>query len=227
MKLIADLSRYAPLIFALFLCSTYTEAALIFSDAFERPNADIVGQTWLETENESDDVAISSNRLRLRSYLDNDTHTSALFNIDLSSWDDVYAEFTWQVLSSTEASDTLLFGFSNDQPASFSATLGERGVFSTVVELAQAEDIGLSTIGFWTEVNSRSEQVYIHSFALYGNEKQSQAKAVNEPSSLALFGLSALALTRLRKNRRSNPRLKPTAHSKRQAFKRLMFAELT
>jgi hypothetical protein len=51
---------------ALLWCSGSASAVTIFSDNFNRSESDTVGNGWVETQNDDNDVAIRENQLRLR-----------------------------------------------------------------------------------------------------------------------------------------------------------------
>jgi len=182
----------------------------IFEDNFDRPSSTVVGPGWLESEASSNDVAIYNNELRLRGYQSNQD-TYALFELDTSDWQDITVSFDLRILSSTEASDSLVFGLADQTnnliDTLFSTDLGTAGSTSTSFALPTAfDDAGSMTFGFWLFANSHTETVYVDNLVISGTQlatpqPDSNSTAVSEASSLALLTLGLAGLFAQRKRR--------------------------
>lgn len=196
------LIKTLSIILFLGLCSNQVNAAVIFQDDFSRSNSNEPGASWLSFESDENDIAIYNQQLRLRDYLRPvGTHVS-LF-IDANGYQDLSLSFSWRALTSTETSDSLVV--SNDLSANmqnqilFSTGLGSAGTYSNSLSLS---DDYVGWIGFWLNVNSSSEAVYIDNVRITGITKLAEDKSevimVSEASSFALacIGLTGLAFAR-------------------------------
>ena len=186
----------------IFLISANAHSALIFQDDFSRINSDDVGPAWLTNEAQDNDVAIYLERLRLRD-IPSAGFTFAQIDIDTDQYTSLELSFDWQVLSSTEKSDTLLVELVNTAAKSivFETSLETAGSHNTSILLP---DAAITSIRFALDVNSQTETVYLDNIQLEGiqNPLQKPIAKVNESSSFGLFllGLARLICCRLRSN---------------------------
>ena len=210
---------------AISLVATQANATILFEDNFDRANSSNSGSSWSVNEAQANDVAIYKNELRLRDYLPNSantasTLTSALFNVDASTFQTVDITFDWRVLSSTEASDSLFFGIAGSNGSIseqlFQTSLESSGSYSTNVSLNGLSNLML---GFWLDVNSHTESIYLDNVMAVGTEpyvttpnpgnppivSNPPTHEVSESSSLALllFGIAGLAARTLRRRNTS------------------------
>lgn len=175
------------------LCAIPAHSAVIFQDDFSRANSSDPGPQWLSLERDDNDIAIYNERLRLRDYLTTGI-THAQFYLDTSGYENISLSLDWRVLSSTEASDSL--SISSDTLAHaqansiFTTGLGNPGVYNNTFSIT---DNFVGRIGFWLDVNSASETVYIDNVLVMGDPSSLQDAtppfAVSESSSIALIGI--------------------------------------
>ncbi|KZZ59733.1 hypothetical protein A3762_04370 [Oleiphilus sp. HI0125] len=186
----------------IFLISANAHSAIIFQDDFSRINSDDVGPAWLTNEAQDNDVAIYLERLRLRD-IPSAGFTFAQIDIDTHQYVSLELSFDWQVLSSTEKSDTLLVELMNTAAKSiiFETTLETAGSYNASILLS---DAAITSIRFALDVNSQTETVYLDNIQLEGikNPVQKPIAKVDESSSFGLFllGLAGLICCRLRNN---------------------------
>jgi hypothetical protein len=175
------------------LCAIPARSAVIFQDDFSRANSNDPGPQWLSLERDDNDIAIYNERLRLRDYQTTGM-THAQFYLDTSGYENISLSLDWRVLSSTEASDSL--SISSDILAHaqgdsiFTTGLGNPGVYNNTFSIT---DNFVGWIGFWLDVNSASETVYIDNVLVMGDPSALQDAtppfAVSEASSIALIGI--------------------------------------
>lgn len=141
-------------------------AAPIFSDDFNRANANSVGGGWSEIErsgnNNRNDVAISGNALQLR---DNQGAASAAspdaaatFSVSTLGLENLFLSFDWAPLTDSESDDFLNVSWrtgGGDWTDLWSVGLGGNGGWSSAnVELgASAANLEIIDIRFWTDVS--------------------------------------------------------------------------
>ena len=190
------------------LCSSQVSASVIFQDDFSRSNSNEPGANWISFESDENDIAIYNQQLRLRDYLSPEgTHVS-LF-VDANSFEDLSLSFSWRALTSTETSDSLVISsdVSSDTQNQilFSTGLGTAGTFSNSLSLT---DSYVGWIGFWLNVNSSSEAVYIDDVMISGKlstrEDQVEALEVSEASSFALLCIGLIGLAGARRKRNTS-----------------------
>ena len=144
-------------------------AAPIFSDDFNRSNANNVGGGWSEIErsgkNNRDDVAISGNALQLR---DNrgaasaaSPDAAATFSVSTLGLENLFLSFAWAPLTASESDDFLNVSWrtgSGDWTDIWSVGLGGTGGWSSAnVGLgASAANLASIDIRFWTDVSYSS-----------------------------------------------------------------------
>lgn len=200
---------------AIGLISTQANATVLFEDDFNRANSANIGSEWSVNEAQASDVAIYRNELRLRDYLPHGSNsttmlTSALFAVDASAFNSVNVTFDWRVLSSTEISDTLVFGIAGTQgtlsQTLFTASLETAGSFSEDISINGLSSL---TLGFWLNVNSHTESIYLDNIMAVGTSPFLSAPnpaspptlsnppthSVSESSSLALMLIGVAGLT--------------------------------
>jgi hypothetical protein len=200
--LISSLFRSALLTLTLALAalSTTSYATLIYAEDFDRPNTSTLSNGWEEHESDSNDVAIYNDRLRLRDYTSTEL-THASITIDTSGYRAIEVALNWQVLSSTEASDS--FGLKVGGNEIWQTELGDSGLFELSIALgAYAENKPLLELMFWLDVNSRTESIYLDRFEITGEQiafnKTNIATQVPEPGGLGLafVGFTAIFFRR-------------------------------
>lgn len=141
-------------------------AAPIFSDDFNRSNANSVGGGWSEIErsgnNNRNDVAISGNALQLR---DNrgaasaaSPDAAATFSVSTLGLENLFLSFAWAPLTDSESDDFLNVSWrtgDGDWTDLWSVGLGGNGGWSTAnVGLgASAANLESIDVRFWTDVN--------------------------------------------------------------------------
>lgn len=140
-------------------------AAPIFSDDFNRSNADSVGGGWTELESGSDDVAIRGNALQLR---DNrgaasaaSPDAAATFTVSTLGLENLFLSFAWAPLTASESDDFLNVSWrtgGGDWTDLWSVGLGGDGGWSSAnVGLgASAANLESIDIRFWTDVDHSS-----------------------------------------------------------------------
>lgn len=144
-------------------------AAPIFSDDFNRSNANNVGGGWSEIErsgkNNRDDVAISGNALQLR---DNrgaasaaSPDAAATFSVSTLGLENLFLSFAWAPLTDSESDDFLNVSWrtgGGDWTDLWSVGLGGDGGWSSAnVGLgASAANLESIDIRFWTDVDHSS-----------------------------------------------------------------------
>lgn len=184
----------------IFLISANANSALISQDNFSRVNSDDVGPVWLTNEAQDNDVAIYLERLRLRD-IPSAGFTFAQIDIDTLRYTSLELSFDWQVLSSTEKSDSLLVELVNTAAKSivFETTLETAGSYNASILLP---DAAVTSIRFALDVNRQTETIYLDNIQLNGvkNPLQKPITKVNESSSFGLFllGFVGLICCRLR-----------------------------
>src|SRR5262245_3730716 len=77
-------------------------AAVIFSDNFTRSDNDTVGNSWFEQENDSNDVKISNNQLRLRDF---NPEAAAWRTVTGTGWTNIVLSFSWTDIGEPSSSD--------------------------------------------------------------------------------------------------------------------------
>ncbi len=194
--------KFTTAIALAWLYSISAHSAIIFQDDFARSNSNDPGLHWLTHERDDNDIAIYNERLRLRDYLTLGM-THAQFYLDTSGFENAFLSLEWQVLSSTETSDSLTITsdfFEHSQGSSlFTTGLGSPGIFEKTISIT---DNFVGWIGFWLDVNSASETIYLDNILGTGDLKpyqgETKAAAVSEASSFALIaiGLAGLAVAR-------------------------------
>lgn len=197
----------AALLVVITTLSTSVSATLIYSDDFERAHSSQAGFGWFEHEADSNDVAIYQDRLRLRDYTSTGL-TNAAITLDTSGFETLQLSIDYQVLSSTETSDTL--GLMINGINFWNIGLGNSGSYTQHLDLASyASNNPALQLSFWLDVNSHTEAVYLERISLYAEPLRSTAnenlQAVPEPSSFSLISLGFATLLMLR-NRKPRAR---------------------
>lgn len=167
--------------------SISANATIIFQDNFNRANNNNVGNGWLEVERNNKDVAISSNRLRLR---DKGPQARASIFESTAGYKDIFIDFAWRATDRTERADDLYLDWYNgtNWANAWTTTLGGSPFASVSVgEIIGADDLSAFGFRFRTVFNGRVEQAFINNVVLRGT-------AVPAPGSLALLGLGLAGL---------------------------------
>ncbi|WP_240498592.1 PEP-CTERM sorting domain-containing protein [Thauera propionica] len=141
-------------------------AAPVFSDEFNRSNANNLGGDWSEIERNGNDVAISGNALQLRD--DNrgvasasSPDAAATFSVSTLGLEDLFLSFAWAPLIASEDEDVLNVSWRTGDNAwtnIWSSGLGGDGGWSSAnVGLgASAANLESIDIRFWTDVDHSS-----------------------------------------------------------------------
>lgn len=191
-----------------FAFSPVANATIIFSDNFNRSNSNSLGVNWTEIENDSNDVVISGNTLRLRDEISGNPDAAAT-TIALSTlgYDTLGLSFDWKPMKA-ESSDELHVSWSSSSNTGYQYlwSTGLGGSESSFVTQALTNLIALNNFSsfylrFWTDVSSSDEGAYIDNVQLTGSRilptppTQAQiALAVPEPTALWMLGLGLLGL---------------------------------
>lgn len=148
---------------ATLLLSGTAFAAPVFSDDFNRRDANNVGSGWIEIDRNGKDVAISNNALQLRDVHQQSNSTAsspdaaATFSVSTLGLENLLLSFAWAPLTASEADDTLKLSWrvaGGSWMDLWSTGLGGDGAWSTAnVGLgAAAADQQSIDIRFWTDV---------------------------------------------------------------------------
>src|SRR5262245_9900376 len=109
-----------PLAMAVLVCwAAPASAAVIFSDDFNRIDNNTVGNGWSERQDDSDDVAISNQRLLIRA---DDPDGAAWHTVTATGYNNIVLKFDWDELSGTEPDDTFYVAWRTGSNASYSAS---------------------------------------------------------------------------------------------------------
>ncbi len=203
-------------LFSIAMCASLgiasgAHAAVIFAEDFNRPNSDTVGVLWQEWEQDSNDVALYNQQLRLRDHQSEQLDAAVWRQVDTSGYENLQLAFDWRASNSTEASDTLHAGWRDSQGsmhAFWSQSLGGSGFTNQTIALDGFALNTLFDLSFWIDVSAATETVYLDNLLLSGDTiagtrqppstDTGAAVSVYEPGSIALLvmGLSALAWRR-------------------------------
>lgn len=188
------------LTFSTLLLGQQAFAAVIYQDDFDRANSNTVGSTWSEIENQSNDVAIYRNQLRLRDQSELAQDAAALLDLGLDNYQDLSLSFDWRATNSTEASDTLYLGWndSNGWESVWTQSLGGSDYATVEVDLSALTPSTGHRLGFWIDVSSATETVYLDNLLLEGelltNSTPDPVATVSEPNTSLLLSLGLMGL---------------------------------
>lgn len=203
------LKTSACAIAALTLMASTASAVTIFQDTFNRANSNSVGNGWTELEDDNNDVAIRTNRLRLRDTLGGEPDAAAASPlIDATGFENISVDFRWRSLGPNEGSDDLYLSFAltpapaltnqNAWTEVFNGSSGGTSFSTENVALAGAED-SMFNLMFWTDVSRFNEGFEITGVRVTGDA----ISAVPLPAALPMMlaGLGALGVARRRKTK--------------------------
>jgi hypothetical protein len=183
--------------------ATPASAVVIFSDDFNRPNSNIVGNGWTEIDSQNNDVKILNNRLRLR---DNDTTPdaqAAQLGLSTVGFENITLSYDWAPIGISDAADKLIVQISIGAGYTTIGTHflgGPGGVFTS--EFFALPTFAFDTtpfkLRFRTNVTENSsgdrEGAFVDNVVLSGTR-------IPEPGTMALFavGLAGLGYARRRR----------------------------
>lgn len=202
MRPLARLFRILLLTTLLSSFASIAQAAIIFSDDFNRTNSNTVGNGWTELEDDANDVAIRNGRLRLRDTLPGNPDAASTNAISTLGFTDIMLSFDWAASSNTESSDDFYVDWSTDNANFtnlFSTGLGGSGFES--VSLGPLAGLGGNDpiyLRFWIDVSTSTETVRIDNVVLSGTRIGGPSR-VSEPATLLLLGLGLLCLAGARR----------------------------
>lgn len=195
--------RMLKLATAAALCSGFAtaQAAVIFSDTFDG-SSNTVGNGWVETENDSNDVARVNGVLQLRDELSgNPDARAARTTISTMGFTSIQLAYQWAPLSESDSSDVLHVEFSTNGGSTWTEiplsphTLGGSTSFNSVLVNLGASAANIANLGlrFWTDVSNSSEGALIDNVVVSGTSGASGG-SIPEPATLGLLGLGLLGL---------------------------------
>jgi hypothetical protein len=180
-------------------------ADVIFSDDFNRPNSDIVGMGWVETENpaEPDDVAIAVESLRLRDFQPDAAATQ--FLISTIGYENITLSYEWLGLQ-VESGDELLSQWKRSSDTDWITLLThDLSTHDTLTpafaELGPTASNTMIDFRFLLNVNENAERARVDNVLLEGDLIAAQ---VPEPSTIALLGVVLAGLGFSRRKRIAN-----------------------
>lgn len=213
-------------LFQSLLFGQHALSAVIYQDDFNRSNNNTLGSTWSELENQSNDVAIYRNQLRLRDQSGLAQDAVALLELDLSNYQNLNLRFDWRPTPNTETSDTFYVGWNNSNAwqSVWSQSLGNSTYTSVELDLSKLTANPNDRLSFWVDVSSKTETVYVDNFLLEGeliaNSAPDPVTAVSEPNASLLLSLGLLGLL-FRSAQRLT--LKKTSRTFTSLFSRVVF----
>jgi hypothetical protein len=201
-------------IITLSLAATTLQAAPVFSDDFNRPISNSVGNGWTEEESQSGDISIvnrsgANHQMQIQD-LSPQAIASHLSGISTVGFDQVSLSYEWAPLSNTELGDQLFVEWRDGSVGgsvwnliATHALTGTEAYASETFLLANSSG-GLSDLElrFRLNVDSNNEGALIDNVLLSG----APVTPIPEPGALALAGLGLLGVFATSHRRKSASR---------------------
>lgn len=203
---------YKTLITTLLITTSLSaQSALVFTEDFDRPNSNTLGNGWLEINKNRNDVAIKNNQLLLRDNKKGQIDAGAAYQIE-SAGSGLTLSFDWKPLLPSDKKDLLKVSWSttysktaSDWQPLFSQSLGANDRQSNTALISSdlmsaLNDLDSFYLLFWVDSGPKSSDEYKEGVRL-DNIRLSNTETtapVPLPSTILFFatGLAGLLVPR-------------------------------